>query len=322
MPPSLSNFNMDLLVPLHALLMERSVTKAAERVEVTQPSMSTSLAKLRRHFNEPLLVRDGRRMVLTPFAESLVQPVTEMLEAIREVVGANAAFDPTTDRRVFTVTASDYVAIVLLRPLLREIDTAYPHVQIKVAPLNHGMVDQLRRGQCDLVIWPPMIQDKELETFSSATLFTDEFVAVVDQDHPEVGDVLTSDQLCTLPYVQIGGPQPTIADTVLAQLGLPLRAVAATDNFTNAACLLPGTRMVAVIQRRLFDQLGPSIGLRTVALDVPLPRLVESMYWHPRNTIDPAHRWLRERVLSLCATDLPDRPHGGTGPSRGARPND
>lgn len=112
MTRSLSSIYLDLLVPLHALLMERSVTKGAERVEVGQPAMSASLAKLRRLFDDPLLVRHGRRLKPTPLAESLVLQVDELLVDIRALSGPGASFDPSVDHRVFTVVASDYVMAV------------------------------------------------------------------------------------------------------------------------------------------------------------------------------------------------------------------
>ncbi|GAA2807824.1 LysR family transcriptional regulator [Crossiella cryophila] len=295
MTTSLSNVDLNLLIPLNALLVEQNVTRAAERVQVGQPAMSASLARLRRIFDDPLLVKDGRAMVLTPLAESLVQPVAELLAGIGVVLGSAGKFDPENSTRVFAISASDYISTVLLRPLIGELIKEAPRVRIAIGGLHAGFVDQLRRGRCDMLIWPPSIAGDE-DGFPRVDLFTDTFVAVVDKDNHEVGDELSAEQLGELPYVMICGPRTALADTKLNESGVHRNVVATVETFVSAMHLLPGTRMVTIVQRRLADFLGPGLGLRTVTLRAPMPELSEAMYWHPRSTADPAHRWLRERV--------------------------
>ncbi|SDM31043.1 LysR family transcriptional regulator [Allokutzneria albata] len=300
MTQNLSKIDLNLLVPLNALLKERNVTRAAEWVSVGQPAMSASLARLRRLFNDPLLVKDGRQMVLTPLAESLVPRVTKLLADIGVVMSAAAQFDPATAERVFAVTASDYVTAVLLRPLLRELLDTAPGVRLSITSLHAGFVDHLRKAQCDLLIWPLSLPTGE-EVFPHGRLFSDTFVAVVDGDNPDVGERLSADQLADAPYVMVGGPHRAITDGRFDESGVYRNVVANTETFSGAAHLVPGTRMVAVIQRRLADLLGPRLGLRTVELAVPMPELVESMYWHPKSSVDPGHRWLRETVQRVAA---------------------
>jgi DNA-binding transcriptional LysR family regulator len=299
--PNLRNVDLNLLVPLHALLTERSVTRAAERILVGQSAMSTSLAKLRRILGDPLLVKDGRRMVLTPLAESLVEQVGELMTDISSVLGAGTSFDPVTDHRSFTVIGSDYVMQVLLGPFLREMSRTAPNVRLTILPLRSGHIDALRQGHHDLLLWPADIAGVDVSTLSSSTLFTDRFVGVVAEDHPDVGDRLTVEQLSTLPCVEVRGPGKSLTETGFDELNIPRRVVATTETFTAAANMAAGTRMFAVVQRRLFDRLGTMIGLRAVDVGVPLPMLVESMYWHPRFTADPAHRWLRSAVSRLAS---------------------
>ncbi|AHH96822.1 LysR family transcriptional regulator [Kutzneria viridogrisea] len=299
MPPNLSGVDLNLLLPLHALLTERNVTRAAERVGVGQPAMSASLAKLRRLFDDPLLVRDGRGLVLTPFAESLLGRLAVALSSVRAVLDTEARFDPATDHRVFTIVASDYVTAVLLRPLLVEVSRTAPHVRINIVSLQPDFLDRLRRGQCDLLIWPRGMLTENLDTFASAELFGDEFVAVVDGDNPHVGEQVDLDELATLPYVQVAGTLPAMPDTSFSLLGLTPRTAVATETFCGALHMVPGTDMVAIVQRRLFDQFGPALGLRMVRLPVELPRLTEAAFWHQRFRIEPAHRWLRELLQQL-----------------------
>lgn len=301
MTDALPNFDLNLLIPLHALLTEQNVTKAAERASVGQPAMSASLAKLRRHFNDPLLVRDGRRMTLTPLGASLVEPVDDIITRVSATVSTNAQFEPGAQGRRFTIAASDYVSTVLLRPLLKQIQELDADVQIRVMSLAPGFVDQLRKGTCDLVIWPPALPHEELNGFSCETLFSDEFVAVVDADHPTAGDAITAEEFSALRYVEVAAQSSTLADIEFTGLGMSLRVAASTENFTSAACLLPGTAMTMVMQKRLFQELGMPIGLKTIPLVAPLPPLVEAMYWHPQTSASPAHQWLREQLRRISA---------------------
>ncbi|QUQ64248.1 LysR family transcriptional regulator [Kutzneria sp. CA-103260] len=295
-------FDLNLLIPLHALLNERNVTKAAERASVGQPAMSASLAKLRRYFNDPLLVREGRGMALTPVAVSLLGPVDDIITRISDTVSLNARFEPSAQRRQFTVAASDYASIILLRPLLAELQRDSIDVELRIASLAKGFTEGLRKSQYDLVIWPPALPHEELDKFSSQLLFSDSFVAVVDRDNPDVGDVLTAKQLRTIPYVQIEAQSTTLADVRLKELHTPPNVAVTTENFTSAACLVAGTRMTTVIPKRLHATVGAPIGLRAVDLETPMPPLIEAMYWHPQNTANAANRWLREQIRRISLT--------------------
>ncbi|MER8158251.1 FAD-dependent monooxygenase [Streptomyces sp. NPDC094472] len=298
-----TKIDLNLLVPLNALLAERSVTRAAERVFVSQPAMSTALAKLRRHFNDPLLVRAGRAMVLTPLAESLVDPVKELMGGMYEVLDRTDRFDPVTSARTFNLVADDYVTAVMLRPLLSELSElseVAPGVRISVTGVHPGMFDRLRRGETDLLIWPPNVLTDELTSFSRADLPPDELVAVVDGGHPDVGPTLSLEELGALPHVRIGSQSMPLSGLTLGDCGVTDRTVAVSDTFAGAASMVSGTRMVAVIPRRLFERLGNPMSLRAVSLE-PAGELTEAMYWHPRNTADPAHRWLRERIQKMAS---------------------
>lgn len=295
--------DLNLLVPLNALLSERSVTRAAERVSVSQPAMSTALAKLRRHFNDPLLVRAGRAMVLSPLAESLVDPVKELLGGMYEVLDRTDQFDPVTSARTFNLVADDYVTAVMLRPLLSELSElseVVPGVRISVTGVHSGMFDRLRRGETDLLIWPPNVLSDELTSFSRSDLPPDELVAVVDRGHPDVGRILSLEELGALPHVRIGSQSMPLSGLTFGDCGVSDRTVAVSDTFAGAASMVSGTRMVAVIPRRLFERLGNPMSLRAVPLE-PAGELTEAMYWDPRNTADPAHRWLRECIQEMAS---------------------
>lgn len=298
----LGRIDLNLLVPLNALLIEQNVTRAAERISVTQPSMSTSLAKLRRHFDDPLLVRDGRGMVLTPLAESLREPVTALLIAAREVLTAGRSFDPEVDHRTFTVAASDYAASVLIRPALRGLAEDAPNMRINVRPLPENVVEGLRNQRYDLLIWPLQLPLPGLLEFPNSALFTDELIAVADQDNHLVEEPLTAKGLAAAPAVRVtgAGQGTVVADAKLAELGLVQHAVLTVESFILALRLVSGTDLVTLTQRRLFEQVRVAFRLREVPLALDGSTLTEGMFWHPRRVRDPAHQWLRNRLITVA----------------------
>lgn len=296
--------DLGLLIPLNALLTERSVTKAADRLSIGQSSMSEILAKLRRHFDDPLLVRDGRTFKRTPLADSLAQPLEDLLVSAREVFNWGRSFDPATGQRCFTVMASDYATTTLILPAMRMLPTEAPRLQVRVEDLRMDIVDPLRSGHTDLLLWPLQLKIPDLRNFPRAPLFTDEFVTVADRENHGVTGPLTAEELVRLPTVKVN---PIVAqlqplpDFWLEEQVLPSRAALTVGSFTLALQAVAGSELITTTQRRLFERLGPTLGLREVPMAMEPPKLTLAMFWHPRNTTSPAHRWLRERLTQAAA---------------------
>ncbi|SDW76068.1 DNA-binding transcriptional regulator, LysR family [Amycolatopsis xylanica] len=293
--------DLNLLIPLNALLLERNVTKAAERLVMAQPTMSATLARLRRHFDDPLLVREGRSLVLTPLAESLRAPVQTALIAAREALAAGRSFDPATDQRTFTVMASDYASTVLLRPALRGLAAEAPGVRVTIEPLSADGLSLLRSRRSDLLIWPLQLADPELLNFPHAALFGDEFIAVADKDNAAVGDVLTAEALNSTPAVGVAGPSRPVSTIRLNEQMVEQPVVLTVDSFTLALQMVAGSELITLTQRRLFEHFGPLLGLREVPMTIEPPKLNLGMFWHPRDVLSPAHQWLRGRLERQAA---------------------
>jgi len=299
-PRSTHKIDFNLLIPLHALLVEANITRAAERTMVGQPAMSASLARLRQHFGDPLLVRTGRKMVLTPLAESLVEPVGEAVATMHTVMDTSAAFDPAPLRRTFTVVASDYVTMVLIKPVLQEIVAEAPGVRLDIVSPREGLVPLVRRIECDLLIAPATSVPKELLTYPNQELFSDEFVVVVAEDNDGVGDSVTMKELARLPYLGVDKPIPAVREMRREGYELDPRVAVQASHFAVTMHAVAGTQMATLVQARLFSHLAPGAGLRSVPLDAELPPLVQWMYWHPNYTADPAHLWLRDKLAKVA----------------------
>ncbi|MFW6692278.1 LysR family transcriptional regulator [Streptomyces sp. MAR4 CNX-425] len=297
---SLAGVDLNLLLALDALLSECNVTRAAERLSVGQPAMSASLARLRRHFNDPLLVKVGRRMVPTPLAESLVRPVHDAISATEAVMGTAETFDPATGRRTFRIIASDYVLYMLLQPLFTCLATEAPHVQVTVLPLQPDFADQLRRGHADLLVAPAAIVGQPV--FPHRPLFTDRFVLACDRANPDVGDEVSPAEFSRLRYLSYGvAPWQTLAERELDELGIPRRVEVRAQCIVLVPFLLTGTRLVSLVPERVARSVGDPTRLRVLEPPAPLHPIVQAMYWTPRHTEDPAHRWLRGRLAGLAA---------------------
>ena len=252
---TLRRMDLNLVVPLNALLEHRHVTRAAKSAGIGQSAMSAALSRLRRLFGDPLLVRNGRVLELTPMGQSLVEPVRAVLTGLEQLLATSPHFDPATDERMFTVVASDYVTLILLRPLLERLNREAPGVAVTAIPVSGTTEAELERAQVDLVIMPREITSPAMADFPQRELFTDRYVAAVWTEHPEVTDHLDRDQLTRLRYVRYhatsGGPG--FVDFQLAKLGIEPKVALSTLSFTLVPWLLPGTSLFAFVHERLVN---------------------------------------------------------------------
>ncbi|MCS5723041.1 LysR substrate-binding domain-containing protein [Herbiconiux sp. CPCC 203407] len=300
---NLRSIDLNLLVSLDALLNESSVSRAAERMLVGQPAMSATLARLRALFDNPLLVRVGRELRLTPFAEALREPLTDVLTGIEAVVNSGVAFDPATSSRTFTVMASDYVALVLLRPLMERLRNVAPGVRLVITPVGPDLLMQLGRSQTDAVVVPREILPPRLD-LPHETLFEDTFVCVTDAAVlTEPDSAFTVEDLTAMPYLQSNqGQMTTLVDGRLRALGIQRDPEVVTTSFVMAPFLLPGTNLFTVVQRRLaLELMGDDARYRIFPPPVNLGVITETMVWSPRHGADPGHRWLRGQLGDLAS---------------------
>ena len=291
--------DLNLLLAFEALMAERSVTRAAERMSVGQPAMSASLARLRKFFGDPLLVRDGRALVPTPRALELTASFAEALDLIDAELRASRGFDPRTARRTFTVMASDYVLLLLLGPLVAELEAEAPDVRLNIRPVAADYAEWIDRPQLDLMILPEEVAEPRAR---SARLFSDRLVCAVDGGHPDVGERLTEEQFRTLPLVTYRG---TFLDPMIEhrfrELSIDRSTAVGTESIVIQPLVLAGTRMMALIPERLGRHFAEQAGIRLLDPPYPLAPLNLAMFWASRAGRDPGHRWLRDRVLQAAA---------------------
>ncbi|WP_030611495.1 LysR family transcriptional regulator [Streptomyces fulvoviolaceus] len=297
----LQRLDLNLLLAFDALITECNVTRAAARLAVGQPAMSASLARLRKFFGDPLLVREGRGLRPTHTALELAVPIRAALDSIESAVRATSEFNPRSDQRTFTVMASDYALLILLCPLLAELEDEAPNLQLNVQPTTGDFADRLNRSQLDLLVCPTERATGGIES-RTTRLFSDRLMCVVDRNHPDIGDRITEEQFRTLPYVTYyNGGDPTISELRFRALGIQRPVDVYTQSWVIQPLMLPGTRFITLLPERLANHFAAHLGLRLLEPPYRLEPLTEAMYWSSRTDADPAHRWLRERVQHAAA---------------------
>jgi DNA-binding transcriptional LysR family regulator len=299
---NLGQVDLNLLVVLDALLREQNVTRAAERLHMSQPATSAALTRLRKVLGDPLLVKHGRYLQLTPRAEALIEPVREVLATIERSIVNPPGFDPAHDRRTFAVIASDYVGMVAIRPLLGRVCGLAPNLSLELTPISGHFLRMLERDEVDLAIVPDALTEVEhLAQCSSAPVLTDRFVGAVWRGHPLAGRPLSAAGLGEHPYLALAPPDGfSLIEEDLDKAAIRRRVEATATNFVTMPFLLAGTGLVTIIPERLGRRVADAAEIVLLEPEFDMRPVRESAYWHSRRDSDPGHRWLREQLMAVA----------------------
>jgi DNA-binding transcriptional LysR family regulator len=293
---NLRRIDLNLLVALDALLSEHNVTRAAERLNFSQPSVSVHLAKLRDIFGDPLLLPGPRGMRPTARADELREPLREALEALGRAVSPASPFDPAVATHTWRVAATDYSESTVLLPALSGLRTAAPRTRLAVlelAPPN--IARQAEQGVIDLAFHT---SDEAPSGLRRRPLFTERYVLAGRAGHPRLKRRPTRSQFCALDHVIVspdGGGFRGVTDEVLSEAGLTRRVVLSVPHFLFVMSVVANTDLVAMLPERLVRD---SPGLRIVEPPVDVPGYEMAMLWHERSHRDQAHSWLREHIAA------------------------
>jgi DNA-binding transcriptional LysR family regulator len=310
----LDKFDLNLLVALDALLTEKHVTRAADKLCVSQPAMSAALARLRDYFDDPLLERVGTGLELTPRAADLVGEIRELLLKIRATLRSAPTFDPSRDMRDFRLITTDYVASVFMPVVTRRLLQEGPHVRCQVELLKGSSLTDVNQGTVDFCVSvpprEPLDGNGSFGDLCNEALFSDEFVLIMDGGCREARTNVSLTDFLRLPYIEVRFTHAmfSVVESAIRKQQLPVKVVAVTPSFTAAACMIPGTPMTAIIPRRLAEMLAPTLGLVLHDVPIELPQLRETLIWHKRSDADPAHVWFR-RFLRSAAEEFQQQSH-------------
>ena len=288
--------DLNLLVALDTLLEERSVSRAATRLNLSQSAMSSALSRLRDYFADDLLIQVGRRMEPSALALSLAPQVRTILQQIRITIETRPTFDPATAQRRFRIVTSDFLIEVLLAEVIRKLETVAPDVQMEILPSGPLALELFAGGELDFLIAP---EPNLLAEHPRTLLFEDTFCCVVWSGNTSVPNALTTEQYTALSHVVVhfGRDTPTVLEQWFADRALDRRVDIIAPTFGVVPHLIVGTHRVATMHMRharLFEKLLP---LKIVTPPPGFPKLREMVQWHRRLDTDPGIRWM---VDFLC----------------------
>ncbi|KQV93479.1 MULTISPECIES: LysR family transcriptional regulator [unclassified Streptomyces] len=301
---NLARLDLNLVVALRALLEERNVTRAGERVGLSQPAMSASLARLRRHFDDDLLARVGGHYELTALGQVLLDRTSTAYDVLERLFASQADFDPAKETREFRLIASDYAVAVFGAELARVVHEEAPGIRLRFSQTPPTVVDDTATllSATDGLLMPHGI----ISDFPATDLYDDHWVFLVADDHPSVEDRITAEDLSQLPWVTYQRTYDAPAVRQLGMLGIEPRVEVSVDSFQLLPHLVAGTRRIALVQARLARLMAPLAAVRVVEPPYEAIPLREALWWHPVHTHDAAHIWLRE-TATRAARRLLDR---------------
>lgn len=296
------NVDLNLLKAFDALMDERSVTRAAARLALTQPAVSGALNRLREAFGDPLFVRSQRGVVPTDRALELSAPVKRILTEIDRLL-TPAEFDPVSAEFTVSVAATDYALQAVVQPFIAALHRRAPRVRVAVHALHPDQIfTRMERGQLDMALLTPDTAPPDLH---SRQLFEEDYVCAMRVQHPGVGPgPLTLDAFCAMNHGVVsmeGGRFSTATDAALARLGRQRRVTVSVPSFLMLMELLRHSDLAALLPRRLLR------GVQDLWVHEPplsVPGFTKILTWHARTHESPGHRWVRQLLAQSCSVNL------------------
>jgi len=298
---------MRLMRTFLVLLQERSVSKAATRLNLSQPATSHALARLRELFADPLLLRSGQGLSATPRALALELEIQKMVSEYDWLVRSGSRFDPATSNRTFVLTAPEFGERMLVPHLFRTLRKLAPGVRVEFqAPDPDRAFEMLESGALDFrIAW----LTRPHPTLRSIPLYQDHLVCLACAKHPEIRGVLTLEQFLNLPHARtIGTNHATtirVIDEAVSKVGGRLSRSFLVQNFMIVPPTLEGSDIIATLPSIQAHAFAQQYKLQVLEPPLRLPRIRYGAYWHERSQHDAGHQWLRQRIKEAAALFTP-----------------
>ncbi|MBV8619201.1 MAG: LysR family transcriptional regulator [Curvibacter sp.] len=294
----LHRLDLNLLVSLDALLAERHVTRAAQRLGLSQPTLSAQLKQLRAAFGDPLLLPAARGMTPTQRATEIQASLRGLLAQIETLVAAHQTFDPARATHTFRIASTDSIHAEVGVPLAARLRQLAPQTRLVLLPVDFSrLAEQLAAGELDLVL---AASSRMPAAVKVRTLYESRFLCVLRRGHPAAQGPLDLDVFCALEHALVspgGTPLSGTVDGVLARMGRSRRVVVSVSSFLLVQPLVAESDLIATVPSRQARQWTGA--LEVLAPPCEIPGFTVQMGWHPRSHADPAHAWLRENVAAL-----------------------
>ena len=300
--------DLNLLVALDAMLEERNISRAADRLFLTQSAMSNALGRLRDHFDDKLLIQSGRNLELTPRAEILRVAVKDVLMRIDATITTPPEFIPAESDRVFRLYVSEYTTDILMPRLMDLVWKESHSIGFELLPQVNDPERVLSSGEADLLIYPSAFIH---EANPDEHLYDDNYVCVVWEGNDEVGDELSLEQYLNMPHVVVKRPEQQrsmFEEWFLSNFGVTRNVQVITYSLTAPCQLLKGTNRIATVHERIAKACIQYLPLRILPPPVEIPPIQQIMQWHKYRESDPGLQWLRSKLREAAKSLTPPPP--------------
>ena len=289
--------DLKLLRLLDSLYATRSVTRTAEQIALSQPTVSIGLARLRKMLSDPLFVRTSEGMQPTPRTEDLMPAVRQVLAGMSQLISSASQFDAATSERTFRIFMTDASHITLMPRLFAHVHALAPGIRLEAATIGTQMASELQSGEADLALG--LIPGLEAGFYQQA-LFDQDWICLANPRHPRLGAKLTLKTYLSEAHVGIvSGTGATLLDNALHRAGQQRQVQLALPGFLGLPAILQGSDLIATLPRHIGETLAHSAGLRVLPCPLPIDGFTVKQYWHTRFHHDPANTWLRGICSSL-----------------------
>lgn len=299
----LEDIDLNLLVLFKHMLAERSVSRVADTLGLTQPAVSNALNRLRTHLDDPLFLRSGNRMEPTPFAEQIAEGVTYALGMIHSALNERSHFDAATTSRSFVIGMSDIGEIYFLPPLVERLGQCAPKVAISTVrntAVNLG--EELESGKVDVAIG---LLPQLKAGFFQRRLFSQRYVCLMRKGHPLSGRVLSLEDFSSAEHLLVisDGTGHGRVDEILKRSGIERRIALTVPHFVAVGHLLQAADLVATVPERLAQRMLKPFDLVALKHPAPLPEVAINVFWHAKFHKSPANQWLRSTLFDLFSDE-------------------
>ena len=300
---NINSVDLNLLRVLDSLLKDANVSAAARRLGLSQPAVSGALARLRKIFDDPLLVRSGPTLVRTRLAEELRPNIAALIQEAARLLEFASAFEPSSSSRRFRILANDYASFVLLAPLAARIKSSAPAVLVEVLPFRADFEDSLASRECDLVVGDLWSMRSSAHT---EALYSETFLTLARRDHPRIQKKLSLEQFVAEDHVLISehGRVTGNVDAGLQALGLARRVTFTLPYFLTAPAIVAQTDMLLTLPAQAARKIAKQFALASFAPPLKVDGFDLGFAWDPRSADDHSINWL-EGELRAVATTLP-----------------
>jgi DNA-binding transcriptional LysR family regulator len=292
--------DLNLLVALDVLIQERNVSRAAERLHLSQPAVSAALRRLREYFNDPILAAHGKKMIPTPHAIRLHGMLQELLGGVEQMISVSTQFDPGTSHRRFRIGASDYIATVLITRLVQRLQRVAPRVAVELVQPSDAIIPMLDHGDLDLMI---TVEEHVSPDHPTELLMEERHVVAGWIENPLFKEPLTTEAFLAAGHVavEIGRLRPTsFAERILKERGLERNIEVLVSSFSVAPEMLINTSRIAVMHEKLAKAYSERLPLIYVDMPFEFPIMREMLQYHRTRTTDAGLNWLMGEIRTAA----------------------